>query len=80
MKGEKHSPEQIIVKLLEAKAELNGGATIGQVCTNWGSANRRICLRGAIAGVAPSSKPPASIGGYFTATTPPSSRSHPCIA
>ena len=32
MKGKKHTPEQIIVKLREADAELNGGASIGQVC------------------------------------------------
>jgi transposase-like protein len=32
MKGKKHTPEQIIGKLREAEAELNGGATIGQVC------------------------------------------------
>ncbi len=32
MKGKKHTPEQIIAKLREAYAELNGGATIGQVC------------------------------------------------
>ena len=32
MKGKKHTPEQIITKLREADAELNGGATIGQVC------------------------------------------------
>jgi putative transposase len=32
MKGKKHTPEQIIAKLREADAELNGGATIGQVC------------------------------------------------
>jgi putative transposase len=32
MKGKKHTPEQIIAKLREAEAELNGGATIGQVC------------------------------------------------
>jgi putative transposase len=32
MKGKKHSPDQIIAKLREAEGELNGGATIGQVC------------------------------------------------
>lgn len=32
MKGKKHTPEQIISKLREADAELNGGATIPQVC------------------------------------------------
>ncbi len=32
MKGKKHTPEQIIGKLREADGELNGGATIGQVC------------------------------------------------
>lgn len=32
MKGKKHSPEQIIAKLREAEAELNGGASIPQVC------------------------------------------------
>lgn len=32
MKGKKHTPEQIITKLREADAELNGGSTIGQVC------------------------------------------------
>ena len=32
MKGKKHSPEQIIAKLREAEAELNGGATIAAVC------------------------------------------------
>ena len=32
MKGKKHTPEQIIAKLREADADLNGGATIGQVC------------------------------------------------
>jgi transposase-like protein len=32
MKGRKHTPEQIIARLREAEAELNGGATIGQVC------------------------------------------------
>ena len=32
MKGKKHTPEQIIGKLREADAELNGGATIAQVC------------------------------------------------
>ncbi len=32
MKGKRHSPEQIIVKLREAEAALNSGQTIGQVC------------------------------------------------
>jgi len=32
MKGKKHTPEQIIAKLREAEAELNGGATIASVC------------------------------------------------
>ena len=32
MKGKRHSPEQIIVKLREADAILATGATIGQVC------------------------------------------------
>lgn len=32
MKGKKHSPEQIIAKLREADAELNGGAALAQVC------------------------------------------------
>ncbi len=32
MKGKRHSPEQIIVKLREADALLATGATIGQVC------------------------------------------------
>jgi len=32
MKGKRHSPEQIIIKLREADALLGGGATIGQVC------------------------------------------------
>lgn len=36
MKGKKHTPEQIIAKLREADAELNGGATIGQVCQKLG--------------------------------------------
>jgi putative transposase len=36
MKGRKHTPEQIIGKLREAEAELNGGATIGQVCQKLG--------------------------------------------
>jgi hypothetical protein len=31
-KGKKHTPEQIIGKLLEADAELNGGATIAEAC------------------------------------------------
>lgn len=32
MKGKRHTPEQIIVKLREADALLATGATIGQVC------------------------------------------------
>ena len=32
MKGKRHTPEQIIVKLREADALLGTGATIGQVC------------------------------------------------
>ena len=36
MKGKKHTPEQIIAKLRKADAELNGGATIGQVCQKLG--------------------------------------------
>lgn len=32
MKGKRHSPEQIIVKLREADAMLSTGATLGQVC------------------------------------------------
>lgn len=32
MKGKKHSSEQIIEMLRQAEAELNGGASIGQVC------------------------------------------------
>ena len=32
MKGKRHSPEQIIVKLREADALLAGGTTIGQIC------------------------------------------------
>jgi transposase-like protein len=32
MKGKKHNSEQIIAMLRQADAELNGGATIGQVC------------------------------------------------
>ena len=36
MKGKKHTPEQIIGKLREADAELNGGATIPQVCQKLG--------------------------------------------
>ena len=32
MKGKRHSPEQIIVKLREADALLSTGATLGQVC------------------------------------------------
>ena len=36
MKGKKHTPEQIIAKLREAEADLNGGSTIGQVCQKLG--------------------------------------------
>ena len=36
MKGKKHTPEQIIAKLREAEAELNGGSVIGQVCQKLG--------------------------------------------
>jgi len=32
MKGKRHTPEQIISMLREADAELNGGASIIQVC------------------------------------------------
>ncbi len=32
MKGKRHSPDQIIVKLREADALLSTGATLGQVC------------------------------------------------
>ena len=32
MKGKKHTPEQIISKLREAEAELNGGVSIAVVC------------------------------------------------
>jgi transposase-like protein len=32
MKGRKHRPEEIIARLRESVAELNGGTTIGQVC------------------------------------------------
>jgi transposase-like protein len=32
MKGKRHTPDQIIVKLREADAMLGTGATIGQVC------------------------------------------------
>jgi transposase-like protein len=32
MKGKKHTPEQIIGKLREAEADLNGGTSIAQVC------------------------------------------------
>jgi putative transposase len=32
MKGKKHKPDQIIGKLREADALLNGGASIGEVC------------------------------------------------
>ena len=36
MKGKKHTPEQIIGKLREADAELNGGSTIEHVCQKLG--------------------------------------------
>jgi hypothetical protein len=36
MNGTKHTPEQIIGKLREANAELNGGATVGKVCRKLG--------------------------------------------
>jgi putative transposase len=36
MKGKRHTPEQIIARLREAEAELNGGQTIGQVCQKLG--------------------------------------------
>ena len=36
MKGKRHTPEQIIERLREAEAELNGGNTIGQVCQKLG--------------------------------------------
>jgi transposase-like protein len=36
MKGKKHSPDQIIVKLREAEADLNSGQTIGQVVQKLG--------------------------------------------
>jgi putative transposase len=32
MKGKRHTPDQVIVKLREADAMLGTGATIGQVC------------------------------------------------
>lgn len=32
MKGKKHKPDQIIAKLREADAMLNGGQSIGEVC------------------------------------------------
>jgi len=32
MKGKRHSPKQIVAKLREAEAELNGGASIASVC------------------------------------------------
>jgi hypothetical protein len=47
MKGKKHTPEQIIGKLREADAELNGGATIGQVCQKLGISEPRF-IAGAI--------------------------------
>lgn len=36
MKGRKHTPEQIIAKLREAEADLNGGQTIAQVVQRLG--------------------------------------------
>jgi transposase-like protein len=36
MKGKKRTPEQIIGKLRETDAELNGGATVQQICQNLG--------------------------------------------
>src|SRR5271170_5758199 len=36
MKGKKHTPEQIITKLREADAELNGGAPLASVCQKLG--------------------------------------------
>jgi putative transposase len=36
MKGKRHTPEQIIERLREAEALLNGGSTIGQVCQKLG--------------------------------------------
>lgn len=32
MKGKKHKPEQIIAKLRDAEAMMNGGSGIGEVC------------------------------------------------
>jgi len=32
MKGRKHKPDQIIAKLREADAMLNGGQSVGEVC------------------------------------------------
>jgi putative transposase len=32
MKGKKHRPEQIIAKLREAEAMMDGGSSIGEVC------------------------------------------------
>jgi transposase-like protein len=36
MKGKKHTPEQIIAKLREAEADLNGGLSIAQVVQKLG--------------------------------------------
>jgi transposase-like protein len=36
MKGKKHKPDQIIAKLREADAMLNGGQSIGEVCQKLG--------------------------------------------
>ncbi len=36
MKGRKHTPEQIIAKLREAEADLNGGQSIAQVVQKLG--------------------------------------------
>jgi transposase-like protein len=36
MKGKRNTPEQIIERLREAEAELNGGSTIDQVCQKLG--------------------------------------------
>jgi len=36
MKGQKHTPDQIIAKLREAEADLNAGQSIGQVCQRLG--------------------------------------------
>ena len=40
MKGKRHTPEQIIIKLREADAMLGNGATIGQVCQKLGIAEQ----------------------------------------